>query len=222
MAQSDTAITKPFALVFFYTLSCIPFLIFGELYGPITAPLIKAAPIAFLAFFLVSKIASAERRWMYLALLFSASGDILLELDFALSFTLGLSAFLAAQLTYACRFWLNRDRDLSVWKPIAAMSAFALVMMLILLPRTGEMTLPVLLYIAAICSMGAGALAFKGESWTQWGAMIFIFSDSCIAINKFVEPFPASSFAIMSSYYSAQFLIIYGVLQSTSNETRPS
>ncbi|WP_299776414.1 lysoplasmalogenase [uncultured Pseudoteredinibacter sp.] len=222
MPQSDTSITKPFVLAFFYTLSCIPFLIFSELYGPITAPLIKAAPIAFLAFFLASKIASAERRWMYLALLCSASGDILLELDFALSFTLGLSAFLAAQLTYACRFWLNRDRSLSAWKPIAAMSAFALVMMLILLPRTGEMTVPVLLYIAAICSMGAGALAFKGESWAKWGAMIFIFSDSCIAINKFVEPFAASSFAIMSSYYVAQFLIIYGVLKSSSSEPSPS
>lgn len=222
MLQSDKLITKPFMLTFLYTLSCIPFLFFSELFGPVTAPLIKAAPIAFLAFFLASKIASTERYWMYLALLCSASGDILLELDFGLSFTLGLAAFLVAQLTYAYRFWANRDSEFGTWKPVTTMSAFAVVMMLILLPKTGEMTIPVLLYIAAICTMGAGALAFKGECWVRYGAIIFIFSDSCIAINKFVEPFPAASFAIMSSYYSAQFLIIYGVLQSTSRETRPS
>ena len=46
------------------------------------------------------------------------------------------------------------------------------------------------------------------------GAIIFVCSDSCIAINVFYKPFEFARIAIMSTYTIAQFLIIYGVIKA--------
>ena len=46
------------------------------------------------------------------------------------------------------------------------------------------------------------------------GALIFVVSDSCIAINVFYKPFEFARIAIMSTYTIAQFLIIYGVIKA--------
>jgi uncharacterized membrane protein YhhN len=50
--------------------------------------------------------------------------------------------------------------------------------------------------------------------WVLLGAMLFIISDSFIAINKFINPFPFESYWIMSTYYAAQFMLVTGFLKS--------
>jgi uncharacterized membrane protein YhhN len=45
------------------------------------------------------------------------------------------------------------------------------------------------------------------------GAILFMISDSLIAINKFLEPLPQSGFWIMTTYIGAQFLIVRGLLR---------
>ncbi|MCV6624509.1 MAG: lysoplasmalogenase [Cellvibrionaceae bacterium] len=203
-----------------YTLLCLPFLIYrGEL-DPIAAPLIKAAPILFLALIVCRHLPNPQWLWFRIALLFSAAGDILLETQFKLSFPLGLSAFLVAQLIYAYRFWQHRRPQTAYIKEISAMAGFAAVMLYLLLPHTGEMTIPVLFYMTAICTMGAGALAMQGSPLIKLGAISFIFSDSVIALNKFIEPFEAAGMVIMISYYLAQLLIVFGAVFTWKSELR--
>jgi len=45
------------------------------------------------------------------------------------------------------------------------------------------------------------------------GASLFLLSDGLLAINKFVEPMPLSRLWVMSTYTTAQALIMYGSLQ---------
>ena len=49
------------------------------------------------------------------------------------------------------------------------------------------------------------------------GSILFMFSDSVLAINKFLKPVPAAGFWIMSTYILAQFLIIHGLVRHASN-----
>jgi uncharacterized membrane protein YhhN len=43
------------------------------------------------------------------------------------------------------------------------------------------------------------------------GAILFILSDTTLALNKFRAPVPQRDLIIMSTYYSAQFLIAWSV-----------
>jgi uncharacterized membrane protein YhhN len=48
------------------------------------------------------------------------------------------------------------------------------------------------------------------------GAMLFVISDSTIAINKFSYQFESAGIVIMSSYVVAQFLIVAGYIYQFS------
>jgi uncharacterized membrane protein YhhN len=45
------------------------------------------------------------------------------------------------------------------------------------------------------------------------GAILFVISDSAIAVNKFSHHFESSGIVIMSAYIIAQFLIITGYIK---------
>lgn len=83
-----------------------------------------------------------------------------------------------------------------------------------MLPGLGEMTFPVLIYLAVILVMGVSACAAgTNHGLIIAGAALFIVSDSLIAINKFLTPIPAASLFIMTTYYAGQFLICRGVIK---------
>jgi uncharacterized membrane protein YhhN len=44
------------------------------------------------------------------------------------------------------------------------------------------------------------------------GALIFMLSDSMIAINKFLDPLPFASMMIMITYILAQYFIVSGLI----------
>ena len=64
------------------------------------------------------------------------------------------------------------------------------------------------IYILIIGSMTAATLLI--ESRYRWcyiaSALIFVFSDSCIAWNRFVDRFDGAGIAIMSTYFAAQLI----------------
>jgi uncharacterized membrane protein YhhN len=82
-----------------------------------------------------------------------------------------------------------------------------------------DMKIPVLFYMTAITTMGVMAgLRINHTSASSWkkvlgGAILFLMSDSIIALNKFVHPFEYSNLAIMSTYYVAQYFIATGCLE---------
>jgi uncharacterized membrane protein YhhN len=52
----------------------------------------------------------------------------------------------------------------------------------------------------------------KSYSFVLIGAILFIISDSLIAINKFAYSIPLSGLWVMATYIAAQYLIVEGVL----------
>jgi uncharacterized membrane protein YhhN len=79
---------------------------------------------------------------------------------------------------------------------------------------SGEIVLgiAVIAYISVILTMGWTAIR-TGSTYATIGALLFISSDSYLAINKFVMPLPFSHEFIMLTYYSAQILIALSISQ---------
>lgn len=169
--------------------------------------IVKSIPILSLAALVLT---GSQNRLIFLGLLFSAGGDIALDLDRGRYFVHGLGLFLVAHIFYTAAFlqggWLTNRLTLTV---ISILVVYAVAMSLLLRPKLGNLAVPVYLYIAVITAMGISA-SFRG-SWVLAGALIFMLSDSMIAINKFLQPIPGSNYWIMITYYLAQYLIAKGI-----------
>jgi uncharacterized membrane protein YhhN len=86
-----------------------------------------------------------------------------------------------------------------------------------------EMKLPVIIYATVILTMLSGAINRKEKVNRRsyllvlGGAILFVISDSSIAINKFSLPFESSEIVIMSTYVMAQYLIVTGYIDQFSD-----
>lgn len=147
-----------------------------------------------------------------LVILFSATGDVLLALNLENGFTLGLGAFLLAQLCYAKA--LFNWRHWSNWKlfPIGLLLVFILLCCWLIIPHSGAKLIPIIIYMLALSAMAISAIA-ASQTYDKLivGAFLFVISDALIAINKFVFTVPLQDYLIMSSYYMAQFLLISSI-----------
>ena len=180
-----------------------------------TGAIVKMLPILLLAGASARLMRGTWRRWMVVALLFSALGDWLLGMNGVAGnlFTAGLGSFLVAQLAYAQLFWRHRSADRRrrwlalAWLPMAAVLAW------LVLPVAGEMAVPVALYMLAITAMVTGAALADRPLVLLAGALAFALSDATIALNKFLTPVPQAGLVIMLSYYLAQWLLWRGALR---------
>ncbi|MBT1062279.1 lysoplasmalogenase [Bowmanella sp. Y26] len=199
------------------------FYLFSLAYRPYPMDfLLKALPIFWLML-LVLRNATSNKYLLLLALAFSATGDIFLALPIKNSFELGLGAFLLAQVTYACNFW--RFRHWQGWKlwALLAVGVFAVLMLWQLLPKLDAMRLPVLAYMLVICSMASMAvLANRHGYWLLIGATSFLVSDALLAWNLFIQPFPYSAYAVMLTYYAAQYCLVNGALKVAPMASEPA
>ena len=87
----------------------------------------------------------------------------------------------------------------------------------------GEMLIPVTIYMLVILTMATSAYLRKGEvnklsyNFIFAGAILFMISDSLLAVNKFQMPLPLANISIMLTYALAQFLIVLGILKLNCN-----
>jgi uncharacterized membrane protein YhhN len=152
------------------------------------------------------------------ALAFSSLGDVLLDLDPARLFTRGLFAFLVAHFIYVLLFVRNWVRPLRPRGWQLALSAAVLVYSMLLSqwlsPSLGVFAGPVMLYVCAITVMVVSAiLAGFSKPWVCAGAILFLISDSIIAVNKFKSPVPGRDYLVWATYYLAQYGIAIGFLR---------
>lgn len=168
---------------------------------------------------------TAVRQGIVAALSFSTAGDILLMQanQYAHYFLLGLSAFLIAHIFYIRTFLrvLNRREGyLSGRWWMAAPFALYLALLLWMLWAGIPMAMKgaVVVYALVITTMALLALQvrpymeYASAIWLFLGAVLFVLSDSMIAINKFGHPFDAARVAIMSTYIIGQYAIARGSL----------
>jgi len=167
--------------------------------------LLKVIPIGCLLWLVASVAGGWRRRGILLALLCSAAGDVALELG---AFTVGLGAFLLGHLAYLVVF----SRQLRVTSrnalPVCMVLAGSGSMMVWLAPHLGSMMLPVYLYTTVISVMALAAILGRDNTAVvALGAILFVISDSLIAMDRFVEAIPGARYYIMITYYAAQYLL---------------
>lgn len=155
-------------------------------------------------------------------LIFSILGDIILMIanDWAHTFTFGLVAFLLAHLFYCNAFWRQRDKAKSVLPVVLLFLIYGCTIFFFLKDDLGNMMVPVIVYMLVIITMATLAYLRKKSTtaYTYWlvfgGALLFVVSDSLLAIDKFSKPLPFSHISIMATYAFAQYGIVFGILKS--------
>jgi uncharacterized membrane protein YhhN len=156
-------------------------------------------------------IAPLYRTLVVTGLAFSLAGDVFLMLP-SDRFLAGLASFFVAHLCYIAAFLSTTGPHVSPAILIPWLVAGAGIVAL-LGPHFGAQRAPAVLYVLAIAAMGWQA----AEQWNAvrqaWavfaliGAVLFAVSDSTLALNRFRRPFRASPLVILSTYYTAQYLI---------------
>jgi len=139
-------------------------------------------------------------------LFFCMLGDGLLQW-----FMIGLSAFLIGHLFYASAFitrWRFSWVSFLTIIPILIFSGFMGYELYHALIDSGDggLVIPVFIYLTAITLMGWLSI-MTGNKWAISGSLLFIISDSILSWNMFVSDVAYSGPLIMSTYYTAQFLI---------------
>eukprot|EP00299_Pterocystis_sp_00344_P005440 c1687_g1_i2.p1 GENE.c1687_g1_i2~~c1687_g1_i2.p1 ORF type:complete len:212 (+),score=21.95 c1687_g1_i2:60-695(+) len=183
---------------------------------------LKPLPIWLLAWYSMAPPNTSQRKLIAAGMLLSSAGDIFLELKPLHSklFLAGLSSFLCAHVCYILSF----RKDVSAIHLKSAVFVLALVLPVcyFLLPHVKEpLFIPVVCYMTVIGAMAYQALVrwvysrhipiFSENAFLSvLGAFTFVFSDTVIAVEKFVVPFKGAKFVIMISYYLAQYAIACG------------
>ncbi|TDE17440.1 lysoplasmalogenase [Dyadobacter psychrotolerans] len=165
-----------------------------------------------------------NRKFFLPALFFALLGDILLMIKETDLFIPGLAAFLIMQILYCISFISDIRPPLSfasIWSKIPFI-VFALALYLILLPTLPDLIMKV--------SVAVYAYSIATMTWLAWlrktsvsassfymvfaGALLFMISDSCIAIHRFLIPIPLNTVWVMGTYAAAQYFIMMGYLKT--------
>ncbi len=191
----------------------------------------KPLIMIWVAGYFLSNAKQVDKKVVKLALLaffFSWLGDDFLMFgnkDF-IWFLLGLMSFLVAQLVYINLFL--RTINLSGKKPFLKKQpywlilyiAYGLVIYIILFEHLDSiLKIGVLIYMMVLLSMSVMALNRFGNghsvsfSLVFAGSVLFVLSDTMIAVDTFLTPFSYSRIFIMVTYIGAQYLIMRGLLK---------
>lgn len=163
------------------------------------------------------------------AFLFSLLGDTFLMFTGKnqLFFIAGLGSFLISQIGYIFLFQhSNKIAGIQSWSFLKQHPVWLLLYFLygtliycLLFPNLDSvLKVAVFVYMTALLGMSVMALNRKEikpvkSFWFVFiGSLLFVISDSVIAINKFLQPVPFDGQIVMSTYMAAQFLIVKGLI----------
>lgn len=193
----------------------------------ITKPLLM--PVLAIYFLTGTKFASSNlKAWIFLALFFSWTGDVLLLFEeiHSIFFLLGLCAFLIAQVFYIIFFHNIRMREYIRGNALLLLLAIVYygVLISILSPFLGDLRLPVRIYgvfLSFMLMLAMHTIFSKHKRaglWMMLGAILFVASDTLLAFNKFYATFNYSGILIMLTYGLAQLFIAHGAAKYINSE----
>ncbi|MET1258673.1 lysoplasmalogenase [Flagellimonas sp. DF-77] len=185
---------------------------------PLTTILIIVLP------FLGNEVDTKFRRTLFLALCFCLLGDILLLKN--AYFVFGLGSFLIAHVCFAKGFiglaGFQRNPGIAVVLLLIGIGLYTW-----LYPDLGALKYPVAAYVSVILFMawqGIGIYVVektKAYALITLGTVLFLFSDSMIAVDRFKAPFELSGMVILATYWLAIALIANAALLiSTSDQKK--
>ena len=201
-------------------IGCIQGTTLSDTVKPALLPLLSATTLAFL----LGRDVPDYRQvgLLVTAQLLGCTGDVLLIPDGFGFFVAGIAAFLVGHLFYMCLFGGLSWNGLNVWQwAISVLAMAAIVLGLVkLIGIEGPLFWPMLVYgfilMLLVFSALAGVLRMpRGNRKTWWillaGALLFSFSDACIAMGTFgVMTFALRHFVVMITYLAAQSLLAVG------------
>lgn len=159
------------------------------------------------------------RAWVLAALLACLAGDIALMFTGKRWFVAGLASFLVGHVLLIVAF--ARELPLAGLAPGTPALVFGALFVLAvgayarwLLPRTGSLRWPVLIYLTVLSAMVLVALLRReaqlpGATLTLAGAVLFAISDAVLAYRKFVHALWWGQPVTLASYYVALGLIAW-------------
>jgi len=165
---------------------------------------------------------SPLRFWWQTGLGFSTLGDILLMFSGSTFFLAGLASFLLAHLSYirGMQTTLSERRGFLLKNPLWIIP-FALFPVLLLVWLWADipagMRAPVAIYAMIISAMALSVVHLRTFisdavfASMLGGALLFMLSDSLIAINQFGHAHSYAPLFIMVTYLAGQFLLVNGV-----------
>ncbi len=172
-------------------------------------PVWKCSGIVVLGLYALSQRATL----LGLGLLFSALGDVLLELDGL--FVGGMAAFGLAHVFYSAVFIgiIRRDGlNKSGWPFAIAVLAATIALGIWFAPGQAEMglTIPATAYSVIISIMVISAFMSRAPLMAKLGAVIFMLSDTLIAVGMFAkQPVPIGS--VWITYAGAQIMLAWSL-----------
>jgi len=222
---------KFWIIVYFLVLAADLFAVYNgnETLRYVTKPLLM--PLLIIYFLAeTNTFTSSLKKWIVLALVFSWGGDVLLMFEsiFSNFFIFGLVAFLIAHIFYIM-FYENIIRKDGIRKNywwFLPVIIYYIALIYLLSPHLGDMKLPVRIYGIVISYMLIQALQtgrikdMAAATFMIGGAVLFITSDSILAINKFYESFEFAGIAIMLTYGIAQLLLTLGAVKYITSASK--
>lgn len=185
------------------------------MYGQQTAQIYFFKPLTMI--FIIA-LACTRENWLTFyglmitsGLLFSLAGDVLLIPE--RFFVQGLTSFLLAHICYLAAF---AHAPVAPWLLLPFL-LFIVLFLRLLRGRLGKLKLPVTIYAVTIAAMGWQAvdrcLAHGEQSnlLAAAGAIFFVASDTILAYDKFKQPFRLARLLVLSTYFTAQWLIALSV-----------
>ena len=161
-------------------------------------------------------IKSSYKIFIFSGLLFSLIGDTFLIYP-EKYFKKGLIVFLVGHICYIIAFITSSGVHFTLWifLPIAIVGT---VYLKIIIPFSGKMKIPIIVYIIIIAIMGWVAMErlnyipTLGTLLAAIGAVLFMISDAVLALNKFRKPFISAELIILATYFAAQWLLAISVI----------
>ena len=180
---------------------------------------LKLLPMLLLIYLAINSVAlSKSGKFFVLGLLFSACGDFILDYDRQNWFIFGLGAFFIAHLFYLASLkpFVNNLKQTKYIMISLLYIGYGGGMLWLLADGLGPLFIPVVAYMSILLLMAlATVLSEKSNAWLIIGGISFVLSDSLIGFDKFYLPIENVSFAIMGSYYFAQFALLKGFVKAS-------
>ena len=183
-----------------------------------TKPLIMILIIVFY-FLQTQNHHNFQDRLILIGFFFSLLGDTFLMFNGEQYFRFGLGSFLITHLFYIFVFSRNRLKVNLLARIFFFL--FSGIMLFILQQNINDsLLIPIVIYMITITIMAVMASERNTNSSSYqlvlFGAILFVLSDSLIALDKFVIPIPFPTLLIMGTYILAQYLIAVGFLTRNS------
>lgn len=163
-------------------------------------------------------------KWYVMALELCFFGDVFLMFSGELFFSAGLVLFLIAHVLFI-KIVISRIKEVNFLKMIFSTLPFLAVFGLLiytLKDSLHEMLGPVIIYGLTIATFGTVSLIdflntkSKKSLLMLFGAVIFMISDSLLAINKFYNPVHVLEVIVMATYVLAQYFIFRSMVQKNA------